>query len=136
MDGKQKSEIIKMRERGASYSKIADITGVKKNTVKSFCRRQNITVQAHKQISDKLYCRQCGKQLNRVSGRKTPKFCSGTCRTKWWNAHPEKVNRKAVYSFNCAYCQKPFAAYGNKSRKYCGHECYIAARFGKGDSDE
>jgi len=149
MTDKQKSEIIRMRELGASFARISETTGVSRNTIKSFCRRQNVTthtqtenvpnVTTHTQtenISDELHCKQCGKLLHRVPGRKMPKFCSAACRTKWWNAHPDEVNRKAVYSFTCSYCKKPFTAYGNKSRKYCSHECYMAARFGKGDSDE
>ncbi len=137
MTDKQKSEIIRMRELGASFARIAEVTGVSRNTIKSFCRRQNVTTHTQTEnVSDELHGKQCGKPLHRVPGRKMPKFCSTACRTKWWNAHPEEVNRKAVYSFTCSYCKKPFTAYGNKSRKYCSHECYMAARFGKGDSDE
>lgn len=64
------------------------------------------------------------------------KFCSDNCRTAWWNAHPEKVNRRAVYHFTCAHCGKPFTAYGNAKRKYCSHACYIADRYKGGDGHE
>ncbi len=61
---------------------------------------------------------------------------SDKCRTVWWNSHPEAVNRKAVYSFTCAHCGKPFTAYGNAGRKYCSHACYIADRYKGGDEHE
>ena len=56
---------------------------------------------------------------------------SDTCRTAWWNSHPDCVDRKAVYAYTCAHCGKPFTAYGNKERKYCSHGCYISDRFGE-----
>lgn len=132
MTEQQKSEIIRMRNKGMSFSQISDIIALSRNTVKSFCRRQNITVQSEtstENISDKFICKQCGKELHPMQGRKTPKFCSPYCRTKWWNSHPDKVNRKAIYKFICANCGKPFTAYGNKRRKFCSHECYINSRF-------
>jgi len=88
-------------------------------------------------IERALYlCPQCGALLTQTPGRKRVKFCSDNCRTAWWNAHPEKVNRKAVYHFTCAHCGKPFTAYGNTQRKYCSHACYIADRYKGGDGHE
>ena len=139
MTEKQKSDIISMRNKGMSFSKISDITGVSRNTVKSFCRRQNISALTKTQTedkSDKLCCKQCGNELHPTPGKKAPKFCSVACRTTWWNAHPEKVNRKAIYTFNCACCGKPFTAYGNKGRKFCSHGCYINFRFKAGEKVE
>lgn len=129
MTESQKKEIIRMRAEGASFSKIADATGISRNTVKSFCRRRNITVRELKSDGG-LFCKQCGKTIHIVSGRKIPKFCSDKCRTQWWNSHQEEINRKAVYTFVCAKCGKSFTSYGNKDRKYCSHSCYISARFG------
>ncbi|MCI9560414.1 MAG: hypothetical protein HFG52_14545 [Lachnospiraceae bacterium] len=60
----------------------------------------------------------------------------GECRVKWWHEHPEKIKQRAVYSFTCAGCGKPFTAYGNSRRKYCSHECYIRNRFKGGDAGE
>ncbi len=137
MNEKQKSEIVRMRKSGTSYSKISQITGISKNTIKSFCRRNNVLVDADSDNDGKegLYCKYCKKMLKKISGRKIPKFCSKECRTKWWNSHPEAVNRKAVYTFTCAGCKRIFTAYGNKGRKYCSHGCYINARF-KVDKDD
>ena len=44
---------------------------------------------------DAGFCPQCGALLTQTTGRKRVKFCSDNCRTAWWNAHPEKVNRTA-----------------------------------------
>ena len=65
-----------------------------------------------------------------IEGKKPKRFCSSRCRNKWWNSNLDKVNKKANYEFTCVRCHKTFTAYGNKGRKYCCHECYIADRFG------
>ena len=59
------------------------------------------------------------------------KFCSDECRRHWWSAHQDELKKKptALYEKECAYCHKPFVAYGNKNRKYCSHECYVRDRF-------
>ena len=36
----------------------------------------------------------------------------------------------------CPHCGKEFHIYGDRRRKYCSHECYIADRFKGGDGDE
>lgn len=139
MTDKQKTEIIRMRHSGTSFTKISEMTGVSRNTVKSFCRRQNIDIKDdtwQENTADEFYCKECGVKLQRKKGAKAPKFCSAACRTKWWNAHPEQVKRKAIYTFNCAYCGKPFTAYGNKGRKFCSHSCYVAYRFKGGESND
>lgn len=140
MTDEQKSDVIRMRKAGVSFSGISDITGISRNTVKSFCRRNNIIVSSDdviiafnsKSSENRISCKECGAPLHPTKGKKAPVFCSAKCRTKWWNAHPEAVNRKAVYNFVCSHCGKPFTAYGNKTRKFCSHECYIAARFKEG----
>ena len=63
-------------------------------------------------------------------GRKKKRFCSDSCRMKWWNSHMDKVKRKAIYEFTCLHCGRTFTAYGNSGRKYCSHDCYIEERFG------
>jgi hypothetical protein len=67
---------------------------------------------------DPSVCLGCGKPITQREGIKRVKFCCPSCRQAWWNSHPEKVNRKAIYSFTCACCGKPFTAYGNRGRKY------------------
>ena len=136
MTDKQKITIKDLRNKGVSYAQIAEQTGISRNTIKSFCRRSNIEIieQIKTKDTSKLSCKQCGEALHPIAGRKKPKFCSVECRRKWWNSHPEEVNRKAIYTFVCAKCGNTFTAYGNQGRKYCSHSCYINARF-KGGAD-
>lgn len=77
------------------------------------------------------YCQYCGIEVLQNPGRKQKKFCSDKCRNLWWNSHLNLVNRKAMHECVCLHCKKQFISYGNKNRKYCCHECYVAKRFGK-----
>ena len=138
MNDTQRQQIRKLRAEGYSYSKVAQALGLSENTVKTFCRRNGLggVVDAPAPIEpDGHYCLCCGSAVGQTPGRKEKKFCSDRCRNKWWNSHLDKVERKANYDFICPYCKKPFTAYGNKNRKYCSHECYIADRFGGGSND-
>ena len=128
MTDRQKDRIRQMRAAGYGYMKIAQELGISENTVKSFCQRKGLS-------ADKGICPCCGAEVKQNPGRKAKKFCSDKCRNKWWNSHPDQIERKARYEFVCAYCKKPFTAYGNAGRKYCCHACYVADRFG-GGADE
>lgn len=140
MTNQQKEQITALRSQGYGYATIAKAVGLKKDTVVAFCRKMGLTGTKAADNSrielDAGFCPQCGALLTQTPGRKRVKFCSDNCRTAWWNAHPEKVNRRAVYHFTCAHCGKPFTAYGNAKRKYCSHACYIADRYKGGDGHE
>ena len=135
----QKEQIAAFRGQGYGYATIANALGIKKDAIVAFCRNMGLTgtkASGNKRVTlDTGFCLQCGKPLRQTPSRKKVKFCSGKCRTAWWNSHPEAVKRKAVYYFTCAHCGKDFTAYGNAGRKYCSHACYIAERFG-GDRHE
>ena len=89
-------------------------------------------IQAPVSRPDGGHCRCCGEPLGQIPGKRKRFFCSEECRRKWWTEHPEASGGKALYSFTCSACGKKFAVYGNQSRKYCSHQCYIQARFKKG----
>ena len=114
-------EIMKFRQQGLGYRRIAAVTGYSLNTVKSVCRR------AAEQQEEKV-CLQCGAKVEQPPHRKEKKFCSDKCRAAWWNSHPERVNRKAFYHLVCAHCGQPFESYGNQNRKYCSRRCYDDSR--------
>ena len=142
MTENQKTRIEDMRGEGYGYIRIAQTLGLSENTVKSFCRRRKLTGRTgavpHTAVparDGQHFCLCCGEEVAQTPGRKEKKFCSDRCRNKWWNSHPDRVNRKAVYEFVCPYCKKPFTAYGNAGRKYCSHGCYVADRFGGGGND-
>ena len=135
MNNQQKTAIVNLKNAGLGNKRVAHQLGINENTVKAYCRRYGIKRADHP-VLDPLTgfpvngCRNCGKILKRIPGRKPRKFCSIQCRTTWWNSHLELVNRKALYNFTCPTCGKAFTAYGDKNRKYCCHPCYITARFG------
>ena len=121
MTNEQREKIITLRHQNFGYTAIAN--GLAGEKAKSHSLAEVPT----------QLCLNCGKVLIQLSGRKQKKFCCQECRTAWWNAHPEAVKQKAIYSFTCPKCGKEFTAYGNAKRKYCSHSCYIAARYKGGD---
>lgn len=130
MTGLQKQRIEYLRGKGESYSAIAADLGISTNTVKSYCRRNNLgagyAAESLTQTDDA--CENCGKPLEHTPGAKKKRFCSDNCRLEWWKSHPEAVTRKAVYTFVCPTCGAEFEAYGNAHRKYCSRACFGAAR--------
>lgn len=132
MHVQMKENIRRLRLDGLPYSAIAKATGIPINTVKAHCRRNGIGKTGLQGSLEEggNYCKQCGKQLPCKTKGKPKKFCCDKCRYEWWNSHRHQLNRKASYLLTCAYCEKEFISYGNKDRKYCGHNCYIIDRFG------
>ena len=120
---KQEIETLNlMRSHGKSAADIAIALGLSVNTVRSYIRRHP------PKDAVQVGCRRCGKPVMQVKGRNAKYFCSDRCRNAWWNAHPEKVQRKAYYRLTCQFCGKEFVSYGNKNRKYCSRLCYADAR--------
>lgn len=133
----QKQQIIKMRSGGHSYKTISDRLEISINTVKSFCRRNQVVAGERKEDFSfssskpkKSSCEMCGANVGQISGRKKKRFCSDDCRFAWWSEKRKKqeVGLKKL----CAFCRAEFL--GSNERKYCSHGCYIKDRFGGGDS--
>ena len=137
----KKNKIKELRMKGIGYRNISSETGIPRDTVRSFCRRNGLdgyasAIHAEKPETDQKngkegQCRYCGKKLEQSPTGRKKKFCNEDCRRKWWKLHPEKINRKqdAFYKGTCAYCRREFFSYGNKGRRYCSHACYIHDRF-------
>lgn len=123
----QKERVIELRRRGHSFGEIAEQVDISRNTIKSLCHRLKIEpIQLGTEAQDGI-CLHCQIPFTPVTGKK---FCSTNCRLSWWHANPQRLNRKAIYTFTCPNCQQPFSAYGNSKRKCCTHACYIRHRFG------
>lgn len=139
MNDTQRQQIKKLRGLNYSYSRIADALGLSINTVKTYCTRHGLGGNSSQSMKpremDGSFCLCCGVPVMQQPGRKEKKFCSDSCRNKWWNSNLDKVNRKAHYQFTCPGCKKEFSCYGNKNRKYCSFECYIEDRFGGGSNE-
>ena len=114
MTNEQKYKIAELRQSGYGYANIADALGLTKNQVSAYCRRAGLTgtkaAVGTTDVPASNCCRNCGKLLTQVAGRKPVKFCSDACRIHWWNTHPDAVDKKAFYDFTCACCGKPFRA--------------------------
>ena len=140
MTDHQKAQIIKLRATGNGYGKIAKSLGISLNTVKSFCRRndinENTVIESPITLTgETTYCENCGQPIRQIEKQKKKRFCCDKCRNVWWNSHLDQVKRKAVYHFKCLHCCKEFHVYGDKRRKYCSHACYIADRFKAGGNN-
>ena len=116
----QKRTIHTLRSQGVSMPKISAELDMSVNTVKAFLRREQ---------KNKEYCKNCHRPLEQIPGRKPKTFSGDVCRNDWWKNHRDQIVHKVVYQATCAHCGQDFESYG-KGRKYCGHPCYIAARFG------
>ena len=120
MSSNIKDKVLELKNKGYSYKAISKKLGIPISTAKTYLRRENISIN--------FKCKFCGADLVNVPGKKAKKFCNDKCRMAWWNSHQDSVNRKAYYNLTCKHCGKEFESYGNKNRKYCSRECYLAAR--------
>lgn len=132
MTNQQREAIKQLRLEGHGYKKISNLLTLPLSTVKSFCRRNDLTgeVSNETKACKDDYCRCCGEKLIHTTGAKKKIYCSDACRLKWWGENKSELKRKANYELTCKHCNKTFVSYGNKYRKYCSHACYIADRFG------
>ena len=128
MTENQKAEIASYRAEGLGYKRISQVMGISENTIKTYCRRHRMGSAEAATSHDT--CKRCGATIHQTTGGRARVFCSDECRYKYWKAHIDQAKSKALYSFVCPNCGKPFTAYGAAGRKYCSHACYIAARFG------
>ena len=68
MTNDERKRIERLRKNGNSFSRIADITGLSRDSVRMYCSRNNIVPGK----SGYFCCQQCGKELaaNTGKGRK------------------------------------------------------------------
>ena len=136
MTDRQKESIKQMRNDGFGYTTISRELNISLNTVKSFCKANNLAGYRAKKknilANEKFnYCLNCGVTLIQTKGKKQKKFCCDKCRYQWWNRPINKNNnsRNNFKEYICPTCNTKFKVYGNTTRKYCSHACYIKARF-------
>ena len=136
----QKKKIYQMRLEGQSYTQIASALGISKNTIKSYCRRNNLTGCKSSTVANSTtkavketftVCKHCGKPLAQGTRGQPKKFCSEECRRIWWKCNHNQIVKKAWYTLICSGSSNEFESYGNQNRKFCCHACYIKKRFEK-----
>lgn len=132
-------QVLLLRKSGMSNRKIAEYTGVSYEKVRYQCKKDDCDrIPVDEELPEKIKMREvcafCGKPIAKEAGRRGRKkrFCCEKCRRTYWKIHrkEQKKNPKAIYTKVCAYCGKTFEVYGNKNRKYCCHEHYVADYFG------
>lgn len=152
MTEEEKNTVRRLREQGYGYKTISNITGIHRETIKSHLKRHPCEVgsapprPAQCQIkktetkkteappsAETVPCKQCGEPF--IPKRKGTLFCCDECRQKWWGKNKYKEGG-TPHTFKCLNCGKEFQAYVVKDRKYCSHDCYIEARFGKKPANE
>lgn len=141
----QADQITELRLKGAGYKSIGTVVGLSRDIVRNYCKSHGLTGYASaltKNIRMKMdsgeACLYCGGDVAQPKTGRPKKFCCEKCRRAWWKQHPEAVNRSEAASYECicGNCGKRFISYGNKSRKYCSHDCYIKHRFWRDGEDE
>ena len=125
-----KDEIVvvtQLQRQGLGYRRIAALTNIPLNTIKSYCRRHPVN-EAETDAPFEAFCRQCGQPIESAPHHKAKQFCSDKCRMTWWNSHRDLVNRKAYQTVVCGNCGTAFQVYGNMPRKFCSRACSAASR--------
>ena len=125
----EKEKIRYLRGEGLGYKAIASRLELSENAVKGFCKRNGLDGIAAENADN--VCRQCGALLERKPGSAQKKYCSDQCRSAWWSSHAYLYKHKDENSRACVHCGRVFDSFQSKKRKYCGHSCYIKARFGE-----
>ena len=146
MDESQRKQIWKMRAEGLGYGLIGRATGLSRDSVKKYCKRNPVLLghgAATKQMAtadqnDGLRCPQCYQALKTHKIGRPKKFCSDKCRKVWWATHSDEHDKsKTAYEdLTCQQCSRSFLSYANPKRKFCGHPCYVEYRFRKGVSND
>lgn len=124
-----------LRQAGYSFGQIAKKLNIPISTVKSWCYRATEDTLVHEQMPSAKCCPQCGKKLP-PSKYRPRRFCSDACRTAYWAAHAEQINRRSAVSVVCPVCHKTFQDYTKHRRWYCCHACYIADRYYGGQRND
>lgn len=120
MTDEEKVQIYELHKQGLGYKRIAEKLCININSVKTFLRRSNGTPPIRA-------CDECGKPIEQIPHKKPKRFCSDTCRFKWWGRHKDEGN-KTKTTLTCEYCGKEFTVYGSKKQRYCSTSCYAKVR--------
>ena len=84
----QVKHIIELRTQNYSYASIGKAMGISHNTVKSVCRRRNITPSGRRKSKEEkariTVCKNCGKPIFATTNHRR-KFCAEKCRYDYWN---------------------------------------------------
>ncbi len=128
MKPEQKRMIEELRNSGCGYKEISEQLQISINTVKSYCKRHELTRMGKRNSGSVRFCLQCGTEIKQEQHRKTKKFCSDRCRMLWWREHSSLLRTPSKQTFICPVCHEAFAAYSSTKQKYCSRLCYARSR--------
>lgn len=128
MKPEQKRMIEELRNSGCGYKEISEQLQISINTVKSYCKRHELTRMGKRNSGSVRFCLQCGTEIKQEQHRKTKKFCSDRCRMIWWREHSSLLRTPSKQTFICPVCHEAFAAYSSTKQKYCSRLCYARSR--------
>ena len=138
MTNEEKISIFEMRKKGLGYKAIAVKLNKTRDGIRAYCQRHNlggegIFVTKNMEVGKAMVCMKCGLSIEQPTQGRPRRFCSEQCRRAWWCDNPDRktLGSDAMYVLTCAHCGRQYESYGNKSRKFCSHECYIKSRFYK-----
>lgn len=127
MTESQKKLVEKMRFLGYGYRSIANRLGLKRDTVRNYCKSKGLDGRADEFVEapkpDISVCVCCGVPLVNAPKGRRKKYCSPQCKKMWEAMHPREN-----YTHQCIRCGKSFNS-ASKTQKYCSHDCYIKDRF-------
>ena len=128
MKPEQKRMIEELRNSGCGYKEISEQLQISINTVKSYCKRHDLTSTKKRNSGSVRFCLQCGNEIKQEQHRKTKKFCCDRCRMIWWREHSSLLRTSSKQTFICPVCHEAFAAYSSTKQKYCSRLCYARSR--------
>ncbi len=132
MTQEQKTRILELAQAGFKDKHIAELLDLSVNTVKS--HRQRNRDQVVMQNEGFSICPQCARPFAKgITGKR---FCSETCKTKWWNQRHDLYKNTSAIQVTCLHCGATFSAYSKQNRLFCSRECYIAHRYARGGADD
>lgn len=124
----RKLKVIQLKKNGSSYKEISTMLDIPLGTVKSILSRVN---DFNKNSSS---CKNCGKTIISIKGKKVKVFCSDKCRLTWWNNNRDKGDKR-IYIKKCHNCNEQFKTF-DFNKKYCSHNCYIENRYKLGTNND
>ncbi|MBQ8953873.1 MAG: hypothetical protein IJ048_07125 [Clostridia bacterium] len=115
MNQLQMETIESLRAEGLTYDKIASAMSMSLSAIKMYFSRKKAKIPR---------CDQCRCRL--VAKSKKARFCSDSCRFKWYQSHLDTSSNPEKYIHNCLTCGKVFFAV--KPASFCSRPCYYQSR--------
>ena len=83
-------------------------------------------------------CPMCGQPITQKPNGRPRKFCSDTCRRRFWKQHPKPEKWDSFTELVCPVCGRMFFAQreNTRERKYCSRACANRGRLMNGGKHE